>query len=64
MELIRSFLYNWYPEYYSDHFSNLDVLELFELVSETTTTETDSYNIGSSRFREDFERALDEYMTL
>lgn len=64
MELIRSFLYNWYPDYYSEHFTMKDTIELFELVCETTTTETDSYNLGSSRFREDFETALEEYMTI
>lgn len=64
MELIRSFLYNWYPDYYSEHFTMKDTIELFELVCETTTTETDTYNLESSRFREDFETALEEYMTI
>ena len=50
MELIRSFLYNWYPDYYSDYFTMKDTIELFELVCETTTIETDTYNLESSRF--------------
>lgn len=64
MEIIREFLYDWYPDYYSEYFTIDETIELFELVSETPLTETDVYNLNSARYREDFENALDEYMGL
>ena len=64
MEIIREFLYNWYPDYYSEDFTIDETIELFELVSETPLTETDDYNLNSARYREDFENALNEYMDL
>lgn len=64
METIREFLYNWYPDYYSDDFSIQETIELFELVAETPLLETDSYSLTSSRWQEEFGLALDEYMTM
>lgn len=61
---IDNFLYSWCPDYYSEDFSVLEKIELFELVITSKTSYIDSYSLNSSRFYEELEKALEEYTEL
>ena len=61
MHFIREYLELWHPEWYDESFSDKETLECFQEVMGASLDELDPYLLTSTRWKREFEEAIETY---
>ena len=61
MQYIREYLEMWHPEWYSDTFTDKETIECFQEVMGASLDELDPYLLTSTRWKREFEEAIETY---
>ena len=61
MQYIREYLEMWHPEWYNDNFTDKETLECFQEVMGASLDELDPYLLTSTRWKREFDEAIETY---